>query len=456
VSTHFPASFTWGVAAASYQVEGAVAADGRGPSIWDVFSRKPGAVWSGHTGEGACDHYHRYAEDVRLMAELGVRAYRLSIAWPRVFPEGTGRVNTAGLDFYDRLLDALLGAGIEPWLTLYHWDLPQALQDRGGWLNPESPRWFADYAELIAARYSDRVRHFITLNEPQVFIGLGLWEGKHAPGHKLSWAEVLRAGHHALLAHGLGVRALRARAKQPCSVGIAPAVQVYLPRDPESARDIEAARRRTAAVVDQNTWNNAWWLDPLKFGRYPEDALALWKQDAPHISAADAELLTTPFDFVGCNIYMGWPVRARDDGSAERVEHPVGHPRTAFDWPVNGEALYWGPRFLHERYGWPIVITENGVSCRDWIAKNGTVPDPLRVDYLRRHLLELHRALTEGVPVLGYFQWSILDNFEWAEGYKERFGLVYVDYPSQRRVPKDSAYWYRDVIRSCGARLAED
>jgi beta-glucosidase len=450
-SPAFPQGFRWGAAAASYQIEGAANEDGKGQSVWDMFCRRPGAVWEGHTGDVACDHYHRFREDVALMKRLGLKAYRLSIAWPRLLPEGVGGESEAGIGFYDRLIDELLGAGIEPWITLFHWDFPLSLYYRGGWLNRDSAEWFGDYAELVAKRFSDRVRHFMTLNEPQVFIGAGHMEGRHAPGDKFPFREVLLAGHHVLLAHGQAVRALRASARQPLSIGFAP---VGLPNLPltETREDVLAARTATFSVTAQTAWTNTWWMDPVYLGSYPEDGLALYGADAPEIRAGDMELIAQPLDFFGANLYQGSSVRAGDNGP-EHVARAVGSPLTAFEWSVTPDVMYWGPKFFWERYRKPIVVTENGISCRDWIALDGKVHDPDRIDFTARHLLALRRAIGEGVPVDGYFHWSFIDNFEWAHGYKHRFGLIFCDYATQRRIPKDSAEWYAQVIASNGASL---
>jgi beta-glucosidase len=447
----FPGQFLWGAAAAAYQIEGGAGEDGMGPSIWDMFCRKPGAVFEGHTGDVACDHYHRYAEDVAIMRSIGLDAYRFSIAWPRVLPDGTGAPNAAGLAFYDRLVDVLLEADIEPFVTLFHWDLPLALYHRGGWLNRDSADWFARYAALVVERLSDRVKNWITLNEPQVFIESGLQIGRHAPGDKLRLAEVLRAGHHALLAHGKAVQAIRATARQPVRLGLA---FVGIPHMPAtlSEEDVTAARRATFAVPP-TLWNNAWWMDPVFLGGYPEDGLRSFGASVPAPGAKDLEIISEPLDFFGVNIYHGEYVRAGKDGEARPVTWPAGRDMTALDWPVTPEAMYFGPRFFHERYGKPILVTENGLSCRDWIARDGKVHDWQRIEYLTRYLLELERAIDDGVPVEGYFHWSFIDNFEWAEGYKERFGLVYCDYATQKRVVKHSARWYAELIRTHGASL---
>ncbi len=448
----FPQQFAWGAAAASYQIEGAAYADGKGASVWDMFCRKPGAVWQGQTGDVSCDHYHRYAEDVALMKAMGLKAYRLSVSWPRVLPEGTGTPNAAGLAFYDRLVDALLAAGIEPWVTLFHWDYPLALYYRGGWLNRDSFEWFGEYAELVSEKLSDRVKNWMTLNEPQLFINSGHLEGRHAPGDQLALREVLRAGHHALLAHGRAVQAIRATSKQPCRIGYAPASYPKVPAS-DSRADLEAARRAFFATSGKHLSTMSWWLDPVYFGEYPAEGWRYFGADVPTLRAGDLELIAQRLDFFGINIYSGDLVRALPDGSSELVPFPVGQPITAFDWNIVPEAMYYTSSFCHERYGLPIVITENGLSSRDWLSTDGKVHDPERIDFTRRYLLQLERAIDDGVPVEGYFHWSLIDNFEWAHGYKHRFGLVHCDYPTAKRTPKASAAWYAEVIRTNGASL---
>ena len=448
----FPKNFVWGAASAAYQVEGAANEDGRGPSVWDMFCRRPGAIWSGHTGAVACDHYHRYKEDVALMKRLGLKGYRFSISWPRVLAEGVGPVNAKGLEFYDRLVDALLAAGIEPWATLYHWDMPYELYCRGGWLNRASADWFAEYASLVVRRLGDRVTHWMTLNEPQCFITHGHVLGVHAPGDKLAWPEVLRAAHHVLLAHGKAVQAIRAATPRACQVGFAPVGAVNMPAT-DSKRDIAAARAEMFSVKPGNAWNNAWWMDPVFLGEYPAEGLKLYEKDLPPIKSGDLATIRQKLDFFGMNTYSGGHVHAGKGGKPEGVSEPVGHAITAIKWFVTPDALYWGPRFFHERYGLPVYITENGLSGADWVALDGKVHDGHRIDFTQRYLRELGRAIADGVDVRGYFHWSIMDNFEWGEGYKERFGLVHIDYTTQKRTPKDSALWYAGVIKANGKTL---
>jgi len=445
----FRKDFVWGAAAASYQIEGAAFEDGKGLSVWDMYCRQEGRIFEGHTGEVACDHYHRYAEDVALMKQMGLAAYRLSICWPRVLPAGVGAVNAKGLEFYDRLVDELLAAGIEPWVTLFHWDYPYELYCRGGWLSPESSDWFAEYTRVVVDALSDRVSHWMTLNEPQCFIGLGHDDDMHAPGVKLGFAEVLRACHNVLLSHGKAVQVIRAHGKKPSIVGYAPVAGVVAPATNDPA-DVEAARRATFAVDEKNIIKNAWWSDPVMLGHYPQDGLELFAAEMPPIADGDMETIAQPLDFYGGNHYRGLTAHAGPDGQAVIHKDAPGCPATAFKWPVTPECFYWLAKFLYERYEKPIVITENGMANVDWVSLDGKVHDPQRIDYTARYLKQLKRAVADGVDVAGYFHWSLMDNFEWAEGYSQRFGLVHVDYATQKRTLKDSALWYRDVIASNG------
>jgi len=442
----FPKDFVWGAAAASYQIEGAFDADGKGASVWDMFVRKQGTVFRGHTGDVACEHYHRYPEDVALMKQLGLKGYRLSVSWPRVLPGGIGPANDKGLAYYDRLVDTLLAADIAPWVTLFHWDFPLELYRRGGWLNRDSADWFADYTALLAERLSDRVVNWMTFNEPQCFVLLGQATALQAPGDKLRDDELVLAQHNVLLAHGKAVQALRAHSKQPGNIGYAPVGIVSIPAT-EDPKDLAAAERRMSSVSASH-WDNVSWFDPVFLGKYPEDAAFISK--LPRGYEEDLTIIHQPIDFCGTNIYFGTSVREGRDGEPEQVQEPAGFPSTALNWPVTPSALFHGPRYFHARYGKPIVITENGLSCRDWVALDGAVHDPTRIDFMTRYLRELHRAIQAGVPVSGYFHWSVMDNFEWSEGYKERFGLIYVDYQTQKRTLKDSAHWYAKLIASNG------
>jgi beta-glucosidase len=448
----FPKDFVWGTATASYQVEGAANEDGRGPSVWDVFSKKKGAVFEGHTGETACDHYHRYKSDVALMKALGVKSYRFSVSWSRVLPEGVGTPNQKGIDFYSRLVDELLKNGITPMCTIFHWDYPQALYKRGGWLNRDSADWFGEYTGLLADKLSDRVKLWVTQNEPQCFIGMALLDGVHAPGDKLKHPDYLMAAHNGMRAHAKSVQALRARARDG-KVGYVLAAQIAQPAT-DSAEDVEAARQAIFSVREKHQWNNAWWTDPVLLGKYPEDGLALYGKDVPKWKSSDLDEMKQPIDFLGLNIYKADNYRRGANGKPEHVPVPPGYPRSGVDWqPITPGCLYWGPRFFHDRYKLPISITENGLSTRDQVFLDGKVHDPQRIDYMNRVLLELSRAIKDGVPVTSYYAWSLLDNFEWADGYKQRFGLIYVDYQNQKRIPKDSYDWYKKVIASNGKTL---
>lgn len=450
----FSDDFVWGAATSSYQIEGASCEDGKGLDIWDVFTKEPGKVFEQHTGDIACDHYHRFQEDVAHMKAMGLKAYRFSINWSRVLPEGTGRVNEAGVAFYNNLIDALLENGIEPYITLYHWELPYELYKRGGWMNPDIVEWFGAYAKLVAERFSDRVTHYFTLNEPQCFVGLGFLTGAHAPGLKAPLRDTFEMAHNALKAHGRAVQMLRQYGKQPLTIGYAPTGSMCYP-ETEKPEDIEAARQMLFSMQpdDSNwTWNVAWWSDPVLLGHYPEEGLERYEKYLPRITDEDMKLISEPIDVYGQNIYNGRCIRMGENGKPEDVRRYEGFPKTAINWPVTPECLYWGPKFLYERYGKPIYITENGISCHDTISLDGKVHDPNRIDFLARYLHELKRAAGE-IDLRGYFQWSLMDNFEWSQGYSERFGLIYVDYPTQKRIWKDSAYWYRDLIRTNGAEL---
>lgn len=450
----FPKDFVFGAATAAYQIEGAAAEDGRGPCVWDMFSHIPGKTWCGHTGDIACDHYQRYKEDISLMKQIGLQAYRFSIAWPRVLPEGRGTPNEKGLDFYDRLIDGLLEAGIEPYLTLFHWDFPYALYLRGGWLNPDVSDWFADYTRLLVDRYSDRVKWWMTLNEPQSFLGFGHYTGIHAPGLKYGFSELLRIIHNGLLAHGKATATIRNHASLSPKIGPVPVCAIFYP-ETERPNDIAAARKRTFMIKKKDFWNTTWWLDPILKKQYPEDGLRLFGKDMPKFDSKDLDIIGEPVDFIGHNHYCG--VLACADSETGEIDDSVDMSymqHTAIRWPVTPSSLYWSTKWLYEEYKLPIMISENGLSNQDWVSLDNKVHDPQRIDFLTRHLGNLKRAIEDGVPVLGYLQWSLMDNYEWAEGYKERFGLIYVDFETGTRILKDSAHWYADVIRNRGEQIA--
>ena len=435
--TTFPADFVWGAATASYQIEGAVDADGRGESIWDRFCATPGKVRNGDCGAIACDFFHRYADDVALMRELGLDGFRFSVAWPRVVPEGRGPVNHAGLDFYDRLVDTLLASGIQPCVTLYHWDLPQVLEDRGGWPARETVDAFAEYVEAVVARLGDRVQRWITHNEPWVVAWLGYGWGLHAPG-RTSEAEALAAAHHLLLSHGRAVEVLR-RDAPGAEVGITLNLMHDYPASP-SPEDVAAARH-----VDG--FRNRWFLDPVFRGEYPADLVEHYAASLPPIADGDLATIAAPIDVLGVNTYSRGVIGASPDGGAPTYVRVPDSEYTDMDWEVYPDGLHDLLVRLRDDYAPErIAITENGAAFSDVRGHDGAVRDPERLAYLERHLDAVGRALEAGVPVTGYYVWSLLDNFEWQHGYAKRFGIVYVDYPTLERVPKSSFRWYRDFI----------
>lgn len=443
VDLSFPSDFRWGCATAAYQIEGAVKEDGRGPTNWDVFSHTPGRVANNDTGDVACDSYHRYAEDIALLKALGVNSYRMSLAWSRIFPEGRGKPNQKGVDYYNKVIDALLAANIRPYVTMFHWDLPQALP--GGWQNRDTASAFADYAGFMAGKLSDRVQDFITVNELLCFTDLGHLRGIHAPGLKLEPAAVNQVRHHGVLAHGLGVQAIRAHAKAGTRVGIADNTGFHIPVI-ETPEHIAAAKKATRE-------KNAMFLTAVMEGRYIDEYLTEQGAAAPKVAAGDMAAIGSPLDFVALNIYAPEWVRA-DDGPKgyATIPHLASSPRMASPWLVVGpEVAYWGVRLVSELWKPKTVyISENGASADDPLV-NGRVDDADRVMYLRNYVGQFHRAVAEGYPLKGYFLWSLMDNFEWADGYGKRFGIHYVDFATQKRIPKLSAAWYKEVIR--GNRL---
>jgi beta-glucosidase len=451
----FNKDFAWGAAAAAYQIEGAAYEDGKGLSVWDMFCKIPGKVNNGDTGDIACDHYHHYKEDVALMKKLGLKAYRLSISWPRVMPDGTGRVNEKGLMFYDNLINEMLKNGIEPYVTLFHWDYPYELYKRGGWLNPDSPEWFAEYTKVIVDRFSDRVKNWMTINEPQCMVNLGHVIGVQAPGLKLGYHDTFQIIHNILLAHGKSAKVIRQYSKQPCQIGYAPVGNAKVPKN-NTTQEIEAVRKSLFSVQKDNLWAVAWYMDPVYLGQYPEDGLKVFEPYLPKIKQDDMKIISEPLDFFGANIYFGQKETINEKGEIIVCPRLPGHTITTFDWTLEPSVLYWGPKFYYERYKKPILITENGMSNKDWVALDGKVHDPQRIDYMRRHLLQFQKACEEGVEAKGYLTWSLMDNFEWGVGYFERFGLTHVDYQTQKRTIKDSGYWYKKVIESNGDFLKED
>ena len=446
----FPAGFLWGTATSAYQIEGAWNADGKGESIWDRYSHTPGRIRNGDTGDVANDHYHRYREDVALMKDIGAKAYRFSISWPRIFPQGTSRPNAKGLAFYERLVDELHRAGIEPFATLYHWDLPQAIEDRGGWQNRDTARWFADYAGYVAAKLGDRVRHFFTINEFRTFTEAG-YKGFDipapggtrtvflAPGLRLPRQGLYQVRHHTVLAHGLAVQAIRAKARAGTRVGPAENIEMAVPliETPEHIRAAEAATREM----------NAPFLTVMLEGRYTDAYLAEAGRDAPRFTDEELKVIGSPLDFVGINIYtpMAYVLASGDAPGWQTIPFSRGHAKAAIsNLPIEPSSMYWGPKFVQSLWNpQQIFITENGCAGDDVLAADGQVYDTERIMFMRAYLTELQRATAEGVPVKGYFYWSTMDNFEWSAGYGNRFGLVHVDFQSQKRTPKASASWFR-------------
>ncbi len=432
----FPETFLWGAATSAYQIEGAAEADGRGLSIWDRFCEKPGNVRNGESGALACDFYHRYRDDIALAHDLGVNAFRLSISWPRVLPEGHGSVNDAGLDFYDRVVDELLANEIEPVVTLYHWDLPAALEDAGGWPERATAEAFSGYVEAVAARLGDRVRHWITLNEPWVIAWLGYGYGIHAPG-RTSTADAIAAAHHVLLSHGLATEILRREA---------PGSQVGVSIDLEAAQSASDAPEDIEAARAFDGHRNRWFLDPVFRGSYPADVLERLAPHEPPVRDGDLELIAAPIDFLGVNYYQRRVV-AGANGSGWQFVHQDDSTHTDIGWEVSPDGLYELMVRLRDEYAPPaILITENGAAFTDVRGHDAAVRDPERAEYIAAHVDALERAIAAGVPVAGYFVWTLLDNFEWALGYGTRFGLVYVDFATLERVPKSSFHWYQDFL----------
>lgn len=436
----FPADFVWGAATASYQIEGAWNEDEKGESIWDRFSHTPGKVQDGDTGDMACDHYHRWEDDLKMIKALGLKAYRFSAAWPRVLPSGSGSVSEAGLDFYSRLVDGLLKLDIEPYVTLYHWDLPQKLQDKGGWPARGVVDAFVEYTDIVTRALGDRVKNWITLNEPWVSAFVGYKDGRHAPGH-FSLDEALAASHHLLLSHGMAVPVIRSNSRG-ANVGITLNLSPQYPASPSIAD-------RVAATANDG-YLNRWFLDPLVGRGYPQDMVREHGTDMSFVHEGDLETIAVPLDFVGVNYYTRNIARSEKVSETENAPRMVerGDEITEMDWEVFPEGLYKTLGRLYFDYDFSVIhITENGAAFVDEVNADGEVDDPSRLSYIKRHLEQVHRAIEAGIPVKGYFAWSLMDNFEWGFGYSKRFGLVYVDYKTQQRIIKSSAKWYSEVMQ---------
>lgn len=447
----FPKGFLWGSATAAYQIEGASQEDGKGESIWDRFTHVPGRILDGLNADVACDHYHRYKEDIRIMKELGIQAYRFSISWPRIFPEGKGTPNEKGMEFYKQLVEEIIKNGMEPVVTLYHWDLPQKLQDIGGWANRKVTDYFAEYAEYVYAQLGDSVEKWITFNEPACTAFVGNWAGRHAPGlHDYSTA--LQVSHHLLLAHGKAVRALKAAGLKK-EIGITLNMNPYYPAS-DSQEDADAAERGYLS------WNR-WFADPIFKGSYPEKILSWYKEHdvvLPKIEKEDMDIISTPIDFLGLNNYYALSVtHDKTAWPTEMSEKFFGETNTQMGWGVNPDGFYDLLVWLKDSYdNVKIYITENGAAYNDFVNREGKVEDDARLDYLYRYLMAAHRAIHDGVNLQGYFVWSLIDNFEWAHGFTKRFGIVYVDYKTQERIIKKSGYWFKDVISENGFPIVSD
>ncbi|KHO61252.1 broad-specificity cellobiase [Thermoanaerobacter sp. YS13] len=438
----FPKDFTWGVATSSYQIEGAVNEDGRTPSIWDTFSKTEGKTYQGHTGDVACDHYHRYKEDVEIMKEIGVKAYRFSIAWPRIFPE-EGKYNPKGMDFYKRLVDELLKRDIMPVATIYHWDLPQwAYEKNGGWLNRESVKWYVEYASKLFEKLGDVIPLWITHNEPWCSSILSYGIGEHAPGHK-DWREALIAAHHISLSHGEAVKVFRDMNLKGAQIGI---TLNLTPAYPASEKEEDKLAAQYA-----DGFANRWFLDPIFKGNYPEDMMELYSKiigEFDFIKEGDLETISVPIDFLGVNYYTRSIVKYNEDSMLKAENVPGLGKRTEMGWEISPEPLYDLLKRIDREYTkLPMYITENGAAFKDEVTEDGRVHDYERIEYIKEHLKAIARFIEEGGNLKGYFVWSLLDNFEWAHGYSKRFGIVYVDYETQKRILKDSAWWYKEVIK---------
>ena len=446
----FAKDFVWGAASSAIQIEGSPLADGGGESVWDRFCSIPGKVAGGVNASVACDSYHRYEEDVTMLEAMGLKAYRFSTSWARIDPRGDGSWNAAGLAYYDRLVNLLLEKGIEPYVTLHHWELPQALEEHGGWLNPETAQAFGRFAGMMAEHFRGRVRMYFTLNEPQCILHLGYHQGLHAPGRHLDQRGLFACWKHLMMAHGLAMRAIKAT-DAAAQAGLASTGRLCYP-ETDSAQDLAAAERATFRVFDDDwLFHHGVVLDAICKGSFAPCPGTRLEALAQELSKEDWEIIHCPPDFIGLNVYNGNCVRADGDGEAY-VPRPAGYPLTALKWPVTERVMHEGVGHIWKRYGLPIYITENGQSCNDRIFLDGAVHDPDRIDFLARYLGELKKC-AQTADIRGYFHWSLTDNFEWHSGYGERFGLVYVDYASQKRILKDSACWYREIAASNGASL---
>lgn len=447
----FKEQFLWGASSAAYQIEGGFDADGKGPGIWDALGHKPGRIARGESGDIACDHYHRYQEDVALMKEIGLKHYRFSISWPRIMPKGTGETNPKGLEFYSNLVDELLAAGIEPMVTLYHWNMPYALFQQGGWLHPDSSCWFEEYVSQVVSTLGSRVRLWLTFNEPQMFMFLGYQMGVHAPFEHYSDEQLLAMTRNILLAHGKAVKVIRKALGDRALISFSPTGDTFVPAE-ETPEAIQAAYDKSLSMGEQFIFSNTWWADPVFFGRFPQEAHDRFGDRMISFSEEEWALVTQKLDFFSYNIYQSMASFGPHGLENPEYEYP-GCPMTTANWCVVPECLYWSARFWSERYQLPVFVTENGVSLMDWVSLDGAVHDPLRIDFLARYLGCLKRAADEGIDLMGYTYWNIMDECEWAGGYKDRYGLIHVDFRTLKRTIKDSGHWYRRVIETNGEEL---
>lgn len=436
----FPDNFIWGVSTAAAQIESASSIDGRGVSNWDEMPRI-GAVYQNQTMDDGCDHYHHYKEDIKLMAELGVKAYRFSISWNRILPNGLGKINEKGLQFYDDVIDELLKYGIEPYITLFHWDMPLDLLKEGGWLNNKSSDWFLEYVKVVILRYKSKVKNWITINEPPCMMIFGGVEF----GRKYTTKETLQIVHNILLAHGKAARFIK---DNNLNVGIAVCSTTYAPID-DKEENIEAARIANFDIIRDDIWGIALWDDPIMLGDYNKKYYEIYTdEERPNITKEDLELISTPLDFYGHNIYHGAPVKTDGKGGYIILNHSVGNPKTCMDWDIYPKIMYWAPKYIYERYHVPFFITENGCAVTDILTSDKRIHDAPRIEYLKQYLANYRKAYEDGVDIRGYFLWSFMDNFEWREGYSKRFGIVYVNYQTKERIKKDSYYYYQEVIKN--------
>ncbi|MGL4987551.1 MAG: GH1 family beta-glucosidase [Treponemataceae bacterium] len=449
----FSKNFMWGAATAAYQIEGSYNADGKSDSIWDTFSKKDGAIFEGHTGFTSCDHYHRYKEDVALMKQIGITHYRFSFNWTRILPQGTGVINKKGIEFYNNLIDELIAAGIEPCATIFHWDYPEILYQKGGWLNDDSSDWFNEFSKILVDHFSDRVTKWFILNEPQCFASGHANNWEHAPSTNLSDEQQMILVRNILLAYGKASMTIRKYAKKSPLVGFAPTSSSCVPAT-DSKDDIEAARilmYEHKVPANEKLFTSSLWSDPIFFGKYPKEIFE-GTNCKPLIKDGDMDIIHQVPDFCAFNHYFANTVRMGKNGP-QVCKKPIGYAHTDMGWEYKPETLYWATKFHYERYQKPIIITENGLASIDWICADGKVHDAPRIDCIGTHLQALQKAANEGIPIAGYFYWSLMDNFEWAWGYSKRFGIIHVDYETQKRTLKDSALFYKKMIESQGSLI---